>query len=1115
MSSTTLLVSLEGISLGGVEEIVQARGIDRVIVVATGTQFDDFSSTSTLNNVVAVKDAGAKVELSVNDGSTLSISEEAAEIINTNGFTFVNETSLSSFYGSLIGTTSLISQGANAPFPIFSEDSTEAELTLDSSVIIGEPADDLTLTTTYAGERPTYLTDFGGTVTVNLTADQFSDLLEETPEVFSTLTSTSSIDVAPTELEPVLPNVPEAFNYLLDPADVPENGKPFFGNILGVDPTQDTSQPSFDFAFYWSESASFNTLQALSLPLQGVLPGAIETPDGVTLSDTAENLIIALPQLSEGQLESFTKILVEGSSPLTLDVETFAKLDTIFFPRNGTSHSGTNLVNADGTDVEINLISNGLSDLFDAGLIDEASGEFSSSITGSTGQNLIQYIDTLTINNVVSDDIATLVELNSIAEFSTDDVVVNFTDHTVTADEFIALVGLGVDFSNNVSISDAEENLESLLLTDDSDVISAFSYISGLGDPSEPAALEITYDQYLTLLDGDLDSTIFGNSINVELIVSGTADELASVFTALGTDFSSLAENVSFRVTDGGEVTLNVAQADKLDGRYNGSILISDIGDNISPMLLEAIDTSIKDISVSSGSLQLSVDEFRNLPAYNNDSVTIEDTESNIQRALTYNVLDDRVTKLNVVSESDTDPVTVLTLTAAQLENLGDYSIEIDDIAVSSVVLNDRSSAIQEFIESGNIPTNVSISFAESSSTDSDIRKVDLNFSESEALKHLIIDGKASVPGIEYNAISETFTGLNSNNYFSFDSESTDSMITDIIETVNDIGSNVLYNNYKLDVVENRVEDISYITYETRNTVNDIEDDVANLDSDVVALKETEIAAIQSSVNNLDSDVVALQNDVNDISVTTEETRYVTDQIRYITDDTRLIADNIRLDVNNLDSDVVALKDTEIAAIQDSVNNLDSDVVALKESTEIAAIQGSVNDLDSDVVALQNDVDDISNITEDTRDIAAQSLFIAEDTRFIVDNIEQDVNNLDSDVVALKETEIAAIQGSVNDLDSDVVALQNDVDDISVITEDTRNIAAQSLFIAEDTRFIVDNIEQDVNNLDSDVVALKETEIAAIQGSVNDLDSDVVALIATEITDLQDSVDDLILMSSR
>ena len=188
------------------------------------------------------------------------------------------------------------------------------------------------------------------------------------------------------------------------------------------------------------------------------------------------------------------------------------------------------------------------------------------------------------------------------------------------------------------------------------------------------------------MVDGDYSSNVSGNFINVELIVSGTADELASIFSDLGADFSSLPDNVSFRVTDGGEVTLNVAQADKLDGRYNGSILISDTGDNIAPMLLESIDTSIKDITVSSGSLQLSVDEFRNLPAYNNDNVTIEDTESNIQRALTYGVLDDRVTKLNV---SETESENALTLTADQLQNLGDYSIEIDDESVSSVILND------------------------------------------------------------------------------------------------------------------------------------------------------------------------------------------------------------------------------------------------------------------------------------------------------------------------------------------------------------------------------------------------------------------------------------------
>ena len=131
---------------------------------------------------------------------------------------------------------------------------------------------------------------------------------------------------------------------------------------------------------YWV-NLTFNTLE-LSLPLQGVFPGTGETPDGVILIDTAENLVAALPQLSEGQLDSFTKIIVENNSQLTLDPETFAKLDTTAFEREGTTHAGTNLVNANGTDVEIVLISNGITDLADAGLFNESTGELNSSITG-------------------------------------------------------------------------------------------------------------------------------------------------------------------------------------------------------------------------------------------------------------------------------------------------------------------------------------------------------------------------------------------------------------------------------------------------------------------------------------------------------------------------------------------------------------------------------------------------------------------------------------------------------------------------------------------------------------------------------------------------------------
>ena len=62
-------------------------------------------------------------------------------------------------------------------------------------------------------------------------------------------------------------------------------------------------------------------------------------------------------------------------------------------------------------------------------------------------------------------------------------------------------------------------------------------------------------------------------------------------------------------------------------------------------MLESAISTQVKDIQVKSeNQLTLNVSQFRNLPGYANDSVIIQDTETNIVRALTYGTLDGRVT---------------------------------------------------------------------------------------------------------------------------------------------------------------------------------------------------------------------------------------------------------------------------------------------------------------------------------------------------------------------------------------------------------------------------------------------------------------------------------------
>ena len=161
--------------------------------------------------------------------------------------------------------------------PILDSSSTTAELTLDGSVVIAEDAGSaLTVTTTYSGTSPDYLTDFGGTVRVSLTADEFSDLLINKPSKLSTVKEQSNIDVALPIVAPQAPN-DELINgtgaYILDPADVPSAGKVSFGNIEGVDPNQTIPQETWENVYYWKETATLNALQALSLPKQGVIPG--------------------------------------------------------------------------------------------------------------------------------------------------------------------------------------------------------------------------------------------------------------------------------------------------------------------------------------------------------------------------------------------------------------------------------------------------------------------------------------------------------------------------------------------------------------------------------------------------------------------------------------------------------------------------------------------------------------------------------------------------------------------------------------------------------------------------------------------------------------------------
>ena len=103
MTASTLLVSLDGIKLGGITEVVQARGIDRVIVVAAANQFNEFANTDVLGKVSEVKTkTGAKIELALNTGTSFSINNAAFEAIRTSGFEFLDDPGLTSLTGALV-----------------------------------------------------------------------------------------------------------------------------------------------------------------------------------------------------------------------------------------------------------------------------------------------------------------------------------------------------------------------------------------------------------------------------------------------------------------------------------------------------------------------------------------------------------------------------------------------------------------------------------------------------------------------------------------------------------------------------------------------------------------------------------------------------------------------------------------------------------------------------------------------------------------------------------------------------------------------------------------------------------------------------------------------------
>ena len=105
MNSSTLLVSLDGIQVGSFQEVVQARGIERVIVVTDSTAFSDSAISATVSATAAVKNYVPTIEFALNSSNTLTISDSSLKAIQSAGLKFVSDSGLQSIEGSLIAQT--------------------------------------------------------------------------------------------------------------------------------------------------------------------------------------------------------------------------------------------------------------------------------------------------------------------------------------------------------------------------------------------------------------------------------------------------------------------------------------------------------------------------------------------------------------------------------------------------------------------------------------------------------------------------------------------------------------------------------------------------------------------------------------------------------------------------------------------------------------------------------------------------------------------------------------------------------------------------------------------------------------------------------------------------
>ena len=221
-----------------------------------------------------------------------------------------------------------------------------------------------------------------------------------------------------------------------------------------------------------------------------------------------------------------------------------------------------------------------------------------------------EFLDVSSLGLSLTDPISISASPTALANFvlSESDTLENYAEdivgfkipdsETVSVDDLEFFSANGVEFEGSLFLSDTSENLKEFLTSTNSALLDFVDNIVSIEAFNNDAPIEITWQEFQGLDGADMPQNAMKS---IELVVSGTAQELNDLFEDFGTNFEDLANNISFRVTDGGELELSASNLDKLDGRVNGTVNLIDTSDGISSALDKAIPVNIKDIIVDNG----------------------------------------------------------------------------------------------------------------------------------------------------------------------------------------------------------------------------------------------------------------------------------------------------------------------------------------------------------------------------------------------------------------------------------------------------------------------------------------------------------------------------------